>query len=236
LGEDKLKKLGISGGTTTFNSFGWISKMKLLLLYYRAQKSIDLLVDVQGYQMLHVGVFQGDPHPGNVLTLKNGQLGLIDYGQTKSITSEERMGISRIILALGTGASDAVISNAMRELGFETKFNSDTILAKYAAIFFDSDIEGKKTGCATPQEYFKALTIADPLVQVPDVAGKVGSKCMYPFLFVEKHFSDVVSSIPLLVFVARSSFILRGMGTLLDKQIQTSMRWKVFAAQALESE
>jgi hypothetical protein len=27
------------------------------------------------------------------------------------------------------------------------------------------------------------------------------------------------------VFVARASFILRGMGTLLDKQIRTSVRW-----------
>ncbi len=149
-----------------------MTKLRLLLFHYRAQKSIDLLVDVQGYQMLHTGVFQGDPHPGNVLKLRNGQLGLIDYGQTKSITSDERLGISRIVQALGTGASQEVISNAMRELGFRTKFDSDAVLAKYAALFFDSDIEGKKTGCATPQAYFKALTEADPLVKVPDVAGE----------------------------------------------------------------
>ena len=43
---------------------GWATKLRLLRLYRRAQSSIDKLVDVQGYQMLRDGVFQGDPHPG----------------------------------------------------------------------------------------------------------------------------------------------------------------------------
>jgi hypothetical protein len=37
-----------------------------------------------------------------------------------------------------------------------------------------------------------------------------------------------------LVFVARSSFILRGMGTMLGKQVHTSMRWKVYAEKAIQ--
>ena len=37
------------------------------------------------------------------------------------------------------------------------------------------------------------------------------------------------------VFVARTSFLIRGMGTLLEKQIRTSKRWSSFAAQALEA-
>eukprot|EP00539_Tryblionella_compressa_P000284 CAMPEP_0178736236 /NCGR_PEP_ID=MMETSP0744-20121128/2329_1 /TAXON_ID=913974 /ORGANISM="Nitzschia punctata, Strain CCMP561" /LENGTH=102 /DNA_ID=CAMNT_0020388689 /DNA_START=63 /DNA_END=371 /DNA_ORIENTATION=- len=97
---------------------------------------------------------------------------------------------------------------AMRELGFQTKHDNDDVLAKYAALFFDSDIEGMKIGCPTPQSYFKLLTETDPLVNVPDVA----------------------------IFVARSSFILRGMGTLLGKQVQTSTRWYPYAKQALRHE
>jgi predicted unusual protein kinase regulating ubiquinone biosynthesis (AarF/ABC1/UbiB family) len=38
--------------------------LQLLKLYRKTQKTIDLLVDVQGYQMLRNNVFQGDPHPG----------------------------------------------------------------------------------------------------------------------------------------------------------------------------
>jgi aarF domain-containing kinase len=32
---------------------------------------------------MHAGAFNGDPHPGNILLLKDGRLGLIDYGQVR---------------------------------------------------------------------------------------------------------------------------------------------------------
>ena len=43
---------------------GLATKLRLLGLYKRAQATIDMLIDVQGYQILKDGVFQGDPHPG----------------------------------------------------------------------------------------------------------------------------------------------------------------------------
>ena len=33
------------------------------------------------YQIFVDGVFNGDPHPGNILLMPDGRLGLIDYGQ-----------------------------------------------------------------------------------------------------------------------------------------------------------
>ena len=103
-------------------------------------------------------------------------MGLIDYGQTKSISNSERLKIARVVEALGNGSSNHDIANAMRRLGFETRFDKDEILAKYAALFFDSDAEGKLMGCATPQLYFATLTKSDPLVNVPDVASKYFEK------------------------------------------------------------
>ena len=156
-------------------------------------------------------------------------LGLIDYGQTKTITNKERYGIAKVILALedddyddeeeDTEDADAAdesnnkkvekIAIAMRQLGFITKNNNSLILSKYARLFFDSDDERMiYQNCPTPQSYFKLLTELDPLIVVPDVA----------------------------VFVARCGFILRGMGTLLGKQIKTSKRWSVYAKQAIQEE
>jgi predicted unusual protein kinase regulating ubiquinone biosynthesis (AarF/ABC1/UbiB family) len=166
---------------------------------------------------------------GNILQLKKKKklfgrggpsLGLIDYGQTKTITNKERYGIAKVILALENDEEEGVdvdksnsqvekIATAMRQLGFITKNNDSLILSKYARLFFDSDEERMiYDNCPTPQSYFKLLTELDPLIVVPDVA----------------------------VFVARCGFILRGMGTLLGKQIKTSKRWSVYAKQAIQEE
>lgn len=104
--------------------------------------------------------------------MPDGSLGLVDYGQTKSLSNEERLGVARVVNALGNGSSEQEIANQMRNLGFKTKFNDDKIIAKYAALFFDSDVDAKLMGCATPQLYFAKLTTSDPLVNVPDVASK----------------------------------------------------------------
>ena len=284
LGKKKLQALLLESESETGSSVGaetnttrlledcgWVTKLRLLKLYKRAQNTIDTLVDVQGYQMLKDGIFQGDPHPGkirfalififafafvfvfvfafvfafvfvadfveftlrlfayyyyfftgNILELKKtktqrgGMLGLIDYGQTKIITDEERLGVARVVLALGRETKDSgmdpeehteVVADAMRNLGFSTKHNDSKVLVQYACLFFDSDEIGKQLyDCPTPQTYFKILTELDPLVDVPDVA----------------------------IFVARCGFILRGMGSILGKQIKTSQRWSVYAKQALE--
>lgn len=178
LGEEKMSTLGMSGQSEIMNSLGFLQKVRLLRLYLRVQAMIDLLADVQGYQIFHATVFNGDPHPGNILKLGDGSLGLIDYGQTKSITDAERVGVSRVVLAIGNQSPVPVLAKAMRDLGFRTKRDDDDVLAKYAALFFDSDTEGKKLGCPTPQSYFKTLTEMDPLLNVPDIA----SKCSFHYM------------------------------------------------------
>jgi aarF domain-containing kinase len=205
LGKEKAEILkGKSSLPMKGNSI--MSKFRLFLLYRKVNRYVDLLVDVQGHQIMMDGIFQGDPHPGNVLELPGGRLGLVDFGQVKNITEAERIGVAKIVETVGGHASATKIATAAKQLGFETKHNDEDILAKFATLFFDSDIDGKNAGCATPQVYFSQLTKADPLMNVPDVA----------------------------VFVARASFILRGMGTLLDKQVRTSMRWSHQAKRALK--
>ena len=97
------------------------------------------------------------------------------------------------------------VAEAMRASGFVTKYSKDEITAKYAALFFDDDSDSRRTGCATPQIYLIKLGVMDPLLTVPDAA----------------------------VFVARTSWMFRAMGSLLDEQIQTAKRWSKHARGAL---
>ena len=50
-----------------------------------APRLIDLLFDVHGHQLLRDGFFNGDPHPGNIMLLDDGRVGLIDWGQVKRL-------------------------------------------------------------------------------------------------------------------------------------------------------
>jgi hypothetical protein len=60
LGSENLSKLDIA--TNDVESLSTRSKIRLLRLYRRASKIIDLLVNVQGYSILSSGIFNGDPH------------------------------------------------------------------------------------------------------------------------------------------------------------------------------
>ncbi len=50
----------------------------------------DRLVETAFKQVFEDGFFHGDPHPGNVLVLRDGRLGMIDYGLWGHLTSEQQ--------------------------------------------------------------------------------------------------------------------------------------------------
>ena len=66
------------------------------------------LVHVHGCQLLLDGVYNADPHPGNVIVLPDGRLGLIDYGMVGRLGIEERACIARTVLALAAGDKEEV--------------------------------------------------------------------------------------------------------------------------------
>lgn len=49
------------------------------------------------------GIFHADPHPGNVLLLADGQLGLLDFGSVGRIDAGLRAALQRLLLAVDRG-------------------------------------------------------------------------------------------------------------------------------------
>jgi len=72
----------------------------------RAALARDLLDNVLGQVMLG-GVFHADLHPGNILLLSDGRLGLLDWGSVGRIDAGLRGALQRLLLALDSG--DAVM-------------------------------------------------------------------------------------------------------------------------------
>ena len=69
-------------------------------------------------QIMLAGAFHADPHPGNVLVLANGRLGLLDFGSVGRLDASLRAALQRLLLAMDRGdplaASDALLEVMLR--------------------------------------------------------------------------------------------------------------------------
>lgn len=65
-----------------------------------SEELADALCTTQVRSMLEGERFHGDPHPGNVLLLEDGRLGLIDLGISSRLDSFERAAVFQMLLAL----------------------------------------------------------------------------------------------------------------------------------------
>ena len=179
--------------------------------YYHTERPIDLsqilkvLCEVHGDQIFS-GLFNGDPHPGNILLLSNNKLGLIDYGQVKSFTEEERIKYAKLILSLSRNDGAEVVRLMREELGLVTKYGREDIALKFSQFWNDRD--------------------------TPDVCGDMN---IYMFIeWMEKQ--DPMVSVPEnYLFASRVSVMLRGMGKAFGLKIRMTDYWKVHAEQYLRS-
>ncbi|KAL6766353.1 AKC2 [Auxenochlorella protothecoides x Auxenochlorella symbiontica] len=102
-----------------------------------AGRVLDRVSEAYGRMILLDGLFQADCHPGNILVMKGGTVGLIDYGQSKKLPDSYRALFARLILALHR-EDEAGISAALRALGVETQREDPPLASKLAYGMFDT--------------------------------------------------------------------------------------------------
>jgi ubiquinone biosynthesis protein len=73
----------------------------------RAQLARSLLHGLL-YQITEGGVFHADPHPGNILLLADGRLGLLDLGSVGRLDAQLRSSLQELLLAMGRGDPTAL--------------------------------------------------------------------------------------------------------------------------------
>ena len=73
------------------------------------------LLDALLCQVLLDGTFHADPHPGNVLLLTDGTLGLLDFGSVGRIDAGLRTALQRLLLALDRG-DPAALADALLDV------------------------------------------------------------------------------------------------------------------------
>ena len=100
------------------------------------KKIIATLVDFYTTQMLINGYFHADPHPGNLLVSKEGELILLDFGMVKTVPNEIRVAIIELIKAANEQDYERYIA-ANKKLGTIAYEAPTAQLAEFTAKMFE---------------------------------------------------------------------------------------------------
>jgi ubiquinone biosynthesis protein len=107
---------------------------------------IQKLVNFYMQQMLLEGFFHADPHPGNLLITKEGELVLLDFGMVKMVPNDTRIAIIELIKAANEQDFERYIA-ANKRLGTLTydapKADMVEFTSKMFAIFSDENLSNE---------------------------------------------------------------------------------------------
>lgn len=138
--------------------------------------------------------------------MDDGRLGLIDYGQVKQLTLQQRVALARLIVALDDGNEEEIVARYV-ELGNRTKFMDPWVLRKLATIGFDRD-DGSIMDGMDIQNFFEALSKKDPVEQMGE---------------------DYVMA-------SRVAILLRGVSTALEYPVSMASMWRGNAEKLLREQ
>ncbi|KAL7431738.1 hypothetical protein ACHAXM_005986 [Skeletonema potamos] len=104
-------------------------------------RALKTLVHVHGIQMILSGTYNADPHPGNILLLPDGRLGLLDYGMVGKLSQKDRETVAETIVALSDN-DKAATAKLYRENGYKAVLQNgkdvdDAVLHRFASFHFD---------------------------------------------------------------------------------------------------
>mmetsp|Transcript_11964 Transcript_11964/g.43712 ORF Transcript_11964/g.43712 Transcript_11964/m.43712 type:complete len:498 (+) Transcript_11964:66-1559(+) len=106
---------------------------------------LSALTEAFGRMIFTNGFFHGDPHPGNIFIRPNGQVALIDFGQTKRIPDTMRYQLATVIKLLSEKYEGKVVdmdalAESARALGvrFLEGYDNSTTAAATAMWLFDN--------------------------------------------------------------------------------------------------
>jgi aarF domain-containing kinase len=175
-GASAVRSDGASGAAHVLTFTSWTAKLRLGWALLRARRSalahrvrryLRLLVVATGHQLLVSGVYTSDPHPGNVLMMPDGRLGLLDFGQSASLTPQQRLWLARVLVAVVENDADALAALAT-ERGTRTAHNRRDTLAFLLAAPLDSrPVHLVAADAARHQELDPLLALGDGALTLP---------------------------------------------------------------------
>ncbi len=99
---------------------------------------IDIGVQCSLEQLLEHGFFHADPHPGNLLALKDGRLCYLDFGMMSEVSRDSRSGLIQAVVHLVNKNFDK-LSHDFVKLGFlSSEVNLEPIVPAFQDVFVNA--------------------------------------------------------------------------------------------------
>ena len=150
------------------------------------------------------GHYNGDSHPGNILLLNDGRVGLIDWGQARTVALQDRAVMARILLALAAGDRASAVA-LFRAAGYTTTHSNDDLCWRIASIAMDRD-DREITRGVDLQSFMEAQAKEDPVIKMADE----------------------------LIMPGRCALLLRGVAIALGRPMSVALAWRTQAERFLQ--
>jgi aarF domain-containing kinase len=125
------------------------------------------IANAYGHQIMVDGLFQADPHPGNILVLPDGKAALLDFGLTKELPDAARLGFARLVLGAADRDAKAIVA-AFRELGVKTQSEEPEDVLPLMQLLFDSRPVERSGGVGGPGLGSRRAAVrANPIEAIP---------------------------------------------------------------------
>jgi ubiquinone biosynthesis protein len=141
----------------------------------RIDETLGLLLEAYLRMVLEAGIFQADPHPGNLLVAPDGALVVLDFGCSRELTPSRRRRYQALAFAVLADRRDAAAAE-LAALGFETRSGEPESLLAFAEALLGAfrriaaGGEAWLTGEALAAELLGLLSAVehDPVTRLPD--------------------------------------------------------------------
>lgn len=140
-------------------------------------ETLGLVLEAYTRQVLEAGVFQADPHPGNLLVAADGTLVLLDFGCARELSPATRRLYAQLLIAF-FGGDAARVATLLAELGFRTQSGRPDTLLHFAEAMLGALREAALQGggvpwldsdeLATQARALLEATRDDPVVRIPE--------------------------------------------------------------------
>lgn len=128
------------------------------------RKVLNQVIDAFGRMIFKDGFFHADPHPGNIMVLRDGRPAVIDWGQCVKLTIPQRRRLCQMVMILRTRCAELVISG-LNNAGFSFPAQKPEITAAIIFFFFDSAVESPFT--ADIEEFGATIRSAPSSLPLP---------------------------------------------------------------------